>query len=163
MFCNLEMMRYAVYCGESIVVGYLRTWPGSAVLDAVVRGARRGRHLAVQRLERGGAAGGGGAGPFARRSAPFRSSALRCANRQLVKVLGYAIFLAAFVPLIFGGTIYKMLERVMTIKLVIVLAYLLFFAVFMVSAANAWEVCRGFFRVGTVPLRAGDDRRGTAL
>ena len=28
VFCNLEMMRYAVYCGESIVIGYLRTWPG---------------------------------------------------------------------------------------------------------------------------------------
>ena len=28
VFCNLEMMRYAVYCGESIIVGYLRTWPG---------------------------------------------------------------------------------------------------------------------------------------
>src|SRR5437016_6141435 len=28
VFCNLQMMRYAVYCGESIIVGYLRTWPG---------------------------------------------------------------------------------------------------------------------------------------
>ncbi len=57
-------------------------------------------------------------------------------------------------PLIFGGTIYKMLERVMAIKLVLVLGYLVFFAVFMVSASNAWEVFSGFFRVGTVPLRA---------
>jgi Mn2+/Fe2+ NRAMP family transporter len=28
VFCNLQMMSYAVYCGESIIVGYLRTWPG---------------------------------------------------------------------------------------------------------------------------------------
>src|SRR2546426_813449 len=35
----------------------------------------------------------------------------------LVKMLGYAIFLLAFVPLVFGGTVYRMLERVMTFKL----------------------------------------------
>src|SRR5262249_1968549 len=28
VFCNLEMMRYTLYCGEPIVVGYFRTWPG---------------------------------------------------------------------------------------------------------------------------------------
>ncbi len=57
VFCNLEMMRYAVYSGESIIVGYLRTWPGPEVLDGVVRGARHCGHLAVQRLERRRAAG----------------------------------------------------------------------------------------------------------
>jgi len=28
VFVNLEVMRYALYCGEPIFVGYLRTWPG---------------------------------------------------------------------------------------------------------------------------------------
>src|SRR5476651_2214566 len=28
VFCNLMMMRYTVYCGEPIIVGGLRTWPG---------------------------------------------------------------------------------------------------------------------------------------
>jgi hypothetical protein len=27
-FCNLMFMRYAVYCGEPMNVGILRTWPG---------------------------------------------------------------------------------------------------------------------------------------
>src|SRR5215470_9289412 len=31
VFCNLMMMRYAVYCGEPIIVGGLRTWPGPAL------------------------------------------------------------------------------------------------------------------------------------
>ena len=30
----------------------------------------------------------------------------------VVKLLGYVIFLLAFLPLIFGGTVYRMLERV---------------------------------------------------
>src|SRR5262245_37951291 len=28
VFCNLEMIRYTLYCGEPIVVGYFRTKPG---------------------------------------------------------------------------------------------------------------------------------------
>src|SRR5580704_18970832 len=28
VFCNLMMMRYTLYCGEPILVGGLRTWPG---------------------------------------------------------------------------------------------------------------------------------------
>ena len=153
VFCNLEMMRYAVYCGESIIVGYLRTWPGPrfwmiwyAVLDLAAIWPFNASNAAV---------------PLAAAvlgHLPGRGSVsivgLTMPEWQVVKVLGYVIFLAAFVPLIFGGTIYKMLERVMAIKLVLVLGYLVFFAVFMVSASNAWEVFSGFFRFGTVPLRA---------
>ena len=32
----------------------------------------------------------------------------------------------AFVPLIFGGTIYRMLEKVMSLKLILILGYLTF-------------------------------------
>jgi hypothetical protein len=72
----------------------------------------------------------------------------------LVKALGYVIFLLAFIPLIFGGTIYRMLEKVMAAKLVITLVYLLFVAVFMVSATTAKEVAEGLVSFGQVPLRA---------
>jgi hypothetical protein len=153
VFCNLEMMRYAVYCGESIIIGYLRTWPGPrfwmwwyAILDLAAiwpfNASNAAVPLAAAML---GRLPGAGSVTIAGISMP---------EWQLVKVLGYAIFLAAFIPLIFGGTIYKMLERVMTLKLVLVLGYLIFFALFMVSGTNAWEVVSGFFRVGTVPLRA---------
>ena len=33
VFCNLMMMRYAIYCGEPIVVGILRTKPGPKLLQ----------------------------------------------------------------------------------------------------------------------------------
>jgi hypothetical protein len=153
VFCNLEMMRYAVYCGESIIVGYLRTWPGPrfwmlwyAILDLAAIWPYNASNAAVP-LAAAVLGHLPGAGTVSIAGAVM-------SEPQVVKVLGYAIFLLAFVPLIFGGTIYKMLERVMTIKLVLVLGYLCFFAVFMVSGANAWEVISGFFRVGTVPLRA---------
>ncbi len=153
VFCNLEMMRYAVYCGESIIVGYLRTWPGPrfwvvwyAVLDLAAIWPFNASNAAVPL-----AAAILGHLPSA---AIVSIGGITMSESFLVKLLGYVIFLAAFVPLIFGGTIYKMLERVMTLKLVLVLGYLIFFAVLMVSPTNAWQVISGFFRVGTVPLRA---------
>lgn len=153
VFCNLEMMRYAVYSGESIIVGYLRTWPGPtfwmfwfAVLDLAAIWPFNASNAAVPLAA---AMLGHLPGPG---SVLILGMALP--EWQFVKVLGYLIFLAAFVPLIFGGTIYRMLERVMAAKLVLVLGFLVFFTVFTVSGANAWEVFSGFFRVGTVPLRA---------
>src|SRR5262245_52992925 len=72
----------------------------------------------------------------------------------LAEILGLVLFLAAFLPLIFGGTVYRMLLRIFTFKLVVVLVYLLVFAVLTVSATNAWEVISGSFRFGRVGLRA---------
>ncbi len=143
VFCNLMMMRYAIYCGEPIIVGGLRTRPGPltwvlcyAVLDLAAIWPFNASNAAVPLAAAllGHLPGPGEAG--------------------FVKALGYAIFVLAFVPLIFGGTIYRMLEKIMTIKLGLVLGYLTFIAVFMVSGPAAWEVVSGFFRLGMVPLRA---------
>ncbi|MEX2113307.1 MAG: Nramp family divalent metal transporter, partial [Pirellulales bacterium] len=153
VFCNLEMMRYAVYCGESIIVGYLRTWPGPrfwmvwyALLDLAAIWPFNASNAAVPLAA---AVLGHLPGPGSVYVLGFAMP-----EWQLVKMLGYVIFLLAFVPLVFGGTIYRMLERVMATKLVLVLGFLVLFTVFTVSAANAWEVISGFFRIGTVPLRA---------
>ena len=76
------------------------------------------------------------------------------ADRALVKALGFVVFLLAFVPLIFGGTVYRMLEKIMTAKLVLVLGYLSVIALAFVSWPVIRDVATGFFRFGTVPLRA---------
>jgi hypothetical protein len=153
VFCNLEMMRYAVYCGESIIVGYLRTWPGPrfwmfwfAILDLAAIWPFNASNAAVPLAAAvlGHLPGLGSVSVLG----------VTMPEWQFVKVLGYLIFLVAFVPLIFGGTIYRMLERVMAAKLVLVLGFLVFFTVFTVSGSNVREVISGFVRVGTVPLRA---------
>jgi hypothetical protein len=75
-------------------------------------------------------------------------------DRALVKALGMTIFALAFVPLVFGGTVYRMLEKIMTAKLVLVLGYLSLIAVTLVSWPVMRDVFTGFVGVGTVPLRA---------
>jgi hypothetical protein len=143
-FCNLTMMRFTVFSGEPIIVGGLRTWPGPrfwmgcyAVLDLAAIWPYNASNAAV---------------PLA---AVFIGRLPQTAGDQaLVKALGFGVFTLAFVPLIFGGTVYRMLEKIMTAKLVLVLGYLSLIAATMVSWPVIRDVCTGFLRFGTAPLRA---------
>lgn len=141
-FANLMFMRYAIYCGEPMNVGILRTWPGPmawivffAVLDVASFFPYNASNAAV---------------PLA---AAFLGRLPTPEDTLLVRGLGIAIFLLCFVPLIFGGTVYRMLEKIMAAKLVVVLGYLSIIAVTMVSAPVVWDVVTGFVGFGTVPLR----------
>ena len=150
---NLEVMRYALYCGEPIFIGFFRTrpgprfwllcymtlflahiWPFMASNAAVPLASAIIGHLPG--------------------SGVVRVAGFSLSEIMLVKVLGYAVFFVAFLPLIFGGKISSMLERLMLVKLVVVFAFLLLVGLFMVSARNAREIVAGFFRVGSVALRA---------
>ena len=153
VFLNLEVMRYAIYCGEPVFIGFLRTWPGPKLWTCFYllmefpnlwpfMAANTAVPLAAAML---GHLPGDGMTSFL---------GMEVSESELVKILSYCLFAAAFIPLIFGGAVYRMLERVMTVKIVLVLGYLTVLTLFMVSGRNAWEVVTGFFRVGTVPFRA---------
>ncbi len=150
---NLEVMRYALYCGEPVFIGFFRTppgprfwllvymtlflahiWPFMASNAAVPLASAMIGHLPG--------------------SGVVRVAGFTVSEVMLVKVLGYVVFFAAFLPLIFGGKIASMLERLMLVKLVVVFGFLLFVGLFMVSARNFYEIASGFFRVGSVAVRA---------
>jgi Mn2+/Fe2+ NRAMP family transporter len=143
-FCNLAMMRYAVYSGEPIIVGGLRTWPGP--------GWWIGVYLILDIA---------GIWPYNASNAAVPLAAVilghlpqTASDQALVKALGFAVFILAFVPLIFGGTVYRMLEKIMTAKLVLVLGYLSIVALALVSWPVVRDVATGFVAFGTIPLRA---------
>ena len=153
VFCNLMMMRYTLYCGEPILVGGMRTFPGPrtwmgvyGLMDLTSIWPYNASNAAVPLAAAiiGHLPGDG--------SISLVGHVVD--EKMFVRLLGIAVFVLAFVPLIFGGTIYRMLEKVMSIKLVLILGYLGFVTVFMVSPRVAWEVCTGFFAVGTYPERA---------
>jgi hypothetical protein len=150
---NLEVMRYALYCGEPIFIGFFRTrpgprfwllcymtlflahiWPFMASNAAVPLASAMIGHLP---------AGG-----------VVRMAGFIVSEITLDKALGYVVFFVAFLPLIFGGKIASMLERLMLFKLVVVFGFLLFVGLFMVSARNFYEIVSGFFRFGSVAVRA---------
>jgi hypothetical protein len=140
VFYNLSVMRYALFCGENIFVGFFRTPPGPrfwTVFYMVLDLAGTWPYLASN-----------AAVPLA---AVLLGRLPGNADSDLVRLLGYAIFLAAFVPLIFGGKIYNVLERVMVTKLVFILSYLGFIALFWVSWDVWREILSGLFRFGALP------------
>jgi hypothetical protein len=150
---NLEVMRYALYCGEPIFIGYFRTrpgprfwmvcymtlflahiWPFMASNAAVPLAAAVLGHLP---------------GDGVVWLAGFTLSEI-----TVVKGLGYVVFVATLVPLVFGGKIATMLERLMTFKLVVVLGFLVGVGLLMVTPRDAYEIISGFFRLGAVAIRA---------
>lgn len=140
VFYNLGVMRYALFCGEPIFVGFFRTKPSPlfwvffyTIVDL------------------------GGVWPYLSSNSAVPLAAVilgRLPTAQddaLVRGLSYAIFLSAFLPLIFGGKIYNAIERVMVTKLVLVLGYLGITAVLWVKWDTWWEIGSGLFRVGSLP------------
>ena len=153
VFLNTEVTRYALYCGEPVFVGFLRTRPGPRFWTCF--------YLLMEVPNLWPFMASNAAVPLAAAilghlpgDAATSFLGIVVSESQLVRVLGYVIFLAAFLPLLFGGAVYRMLERVMTIKIILVLGYLAVVAIFTVSGPNVWEVVTGFFRFGSVPLRA---------
>jgi hypothetical protein len=148
VFYNLAVMRYTLYCGETILTGFLRTRPGPRFWVAFYMLGDLGAlwpYLASN-----------AAVPLA---AAFLGRLPGPADDGLVRWLGYLIFIAAFVPLIFGGKVYNMLERIMVVKLFLVLSYLAVIVLVFVSWRTWWEIGSGLFRFGSFP--EGDFRWAT--
>jgi hypothetical protein len=140
VFYNLSVMRYTLYTGETIFVGFFRTWPGVRFWAPF--------YLLFEF---------GSVWPYLSSNAAVPLAAVvlgrlpAAEDGGFVRVLGYGIFLAAFVPLFFGGKVYNAIERVMVVKLFLVLSFLGFVALFFVSGNTWWEIGSGFFKVGTLP------------
>jgi hypothetical protein len=142
VFYNLAVMRYALYSGEPIFLGYFRTPPGPRFWTVV--------YMAMDL---------GALWPYLASNAAVPLAAVllgrlpTSGDDALVRTLGYGVFLSCFVPLIFGGKIYNALERVMLAKLVLVLAYLGLVALLWVRWETWWEIGAGLFRFGALPER----------
>jgi len=141
VFYNLAIMRYSLYCGESIFVGLFRTPPGPrfwTIVYLIIDVGSYWPYLAAN-----------AAVPVA--AVILGRLPVEKADGALVRWLSYAIFLLAFVPLVFGGKIYNSLERVMVAKLVLVLGYLSLVVLCFVSWGTKWEIITGFYRFGALP------------
>jgi hypothetical protein len=153
VFYNIEISRYALYTGEPIFTGKFRTLPGPRfwlfmylLLDfgAVFPYLAANAATPLAAVYLGRIPSGAG-------------------DEALVRSLGIGVFLAAMLPLIFGGKIYNTLKVVMSFKIVTVLGFLLFLAIFFSSAATWREIVSGFFKFGTVPIQRGEDTNGNGL
>lgn len=140
VFYNLAVMRYTLYTGEPIFVGYFRTPPGPKFWAFF--------YLLLDL---------GGIWPYLASNAAvplvaaFIGDLPGPEHGEMLRWVSYAVFSAAFVPLIFGGKIYNAVETVMVTKIVLVLGYLTFITVFMVSGETWVTIFSGFVKFGSMP------------
>jgi hypothetical protein len=139
-FYNLEAGRYALYCGEPVFTGFMRTAPGPAFwigvtlllsLSFFIPGLSTNAAvlMATLWLDR----------------PPTTDDAL------LVNSLAYACLGSVVLPVLLGGKVYNTLQLVMTIKVFTVLGFCLFLGVFFVDAESWGKVFIGFVQLGNVP------------
>ncbi|HMO84639.1 MAG TPA: Nramp family divalent metal transporter [Lacipirellulaceae bacterium] len=140
LFYNLEVGRYALYCGEPIFTGFLRTRPGPRFwvpffillsLGAIVPGLAFHAASILATLWIG--------------VAPTDE------NRQLVVVFAVGCTALAFLPVLFGRKIYSTLQAVMTVKVMGVLGFCTLVSLFFVEWSNWFSIISGFVRFGRVP------------
>ncbi|MBM3832700.1 MAG: hypothetical protein FJ403_05390 [Verrucomicrobia bacterium] len=139
LFYNMEVMRYALYCGEPMFVGYFRMPPGPMFWAWL--------YIAFDFV---------GIWPYLASNAavPFAAIILgrlpTAEDATLVRGLGYVVFLGAYIPILFGRKIYNAIQFCMILKAVLVLGYLLLVNLFL--NRGAWgEAFTGLFQFGTLP------------
>lgn len=149
---NVEISRYTLYSGEPIFTGKFRTLPGPLFWVFVYLILDFGSvfpYLAAN-----------AATPLATVILGRMPDPDVQREQLLLRILGYAIFLTAMLPLIFGGKIYNALKGIMSFKIVTVLGFLLLLAVFYSHPATWTEIFSGFFKFGNVPVRRVEDANG---
>ena len=150
-FYNVECGRYALYCGEPVFTGFMRTAPGprfwmgvTALLSLtfLIPGLSTNAAVLLATLW------------LDRPPGPEDS--------VLVNAIAYGCLGGVVLPVLIGGKVYNMLQWIMTAKVFIVLGFCLFLGVFFVGAEGWGRVFGGFLKFGNVPVQLADGQEGIA-
>ena len=142
---NVEASRYTLFTGESIMTGKLRLKPGSrfwTVTYAVVD------FWSMLPYQLAGVAVTLAAVLLGRIPNPATET-------ELMRTLTYVVLILFPIPLIFGGTIYRMVKALVMVKVFYVLGFTLLVACFLASWSDVREVLLGFLSFGSVPAADG--------
>lgn len=150
---NIEISRYTLYTGEPIFTGKFRTLPGPMfwlVAYLMLDWGSVFPYLAVNA------------------AVPLEAIFLgRLPDPDHIqwdwwfhKFTSLGLYLAATIPLVFGGKIYNALKLVMSFKLIVVISFLLFLGIFFSKPSSWWEIVSGFVKFGNVPVVVNEDTNG---
>lgn len=147
-FYNMEAGRYALYCGEPVFTGFMRTSPGPTFWMGVTLVLSLSFFI-----------------PGLSTNAAVLCATLWLdrppteADAMLVNTLAYVCLGGVVLPVLIGGKVYNTLQFVMTIKVFVVLGFCLFLGVCFVSLQSWFDVFSGFVRFGNVPTQdaSGND------
>ena len=147
VFYNMECGRYALYCGEPVLTGFMRCRPGPRFWVALM--LLLNASALIPGLSTHGAA---------MIAAMVLQRPPDLEDRWLVVPLAYACMFLVALPVVLGGKIYSMLQAIMTAKIIVVLGFCLTIGLLLVDRQHWWQVLIGFLQIGNVPVVA--DREG---
>jgi hypothetical protein len=145
VFYNMECGRYALYCGEPVFTGFMRTRPGPAFwigvamllsLSALIPGLSTNAAVLIVALS------------LQRPPTPD--------DTVLVNTVAYLCLGLAVLPVLVGGKVYNALQWVMTAKVFAVLGFCLVVGLLLVSWQSWYDVFSGFAKFGNVPMATTD-------
>ena len=147
-FYNIEAGRYALYCGEPVFTGFMRTAPGPAFwmgvtlilsLSFFIPGLSTNAAVLIATL--------------------WLDRPPTGEDAFLVNAIAYFCLGAVVLPVLIGGKVYNTLQVVMTIKVFAVLGFCLFLGFFFVGIDGWINVFSGFLKFGNMPTQdaAGKD------
>ncbi len=147
LFYNLECGRYALYCGEPMITGFMRLWPGPAAWIGIVFVLSIGALIPAMSTNAAAVA-----------VAAWLGRPPMAADAWMVKLVAYLLLGAVTLPILVGGKVYTMLQAIFTIKVVVVLGFCLLMGLLFVDRERWWLIFSGFLRFGTVPITDADGR-----
>ncbi|HLJ11834.1 MAG TPA: Nramp family divalent metal transporter, partial [Planctomycetaceae bacterium] len=142
VFYNIECGRYALYCGEPIFTGFLRTRPGPRFWVGFFLLLSTGGMIPGLAFNAASVFGAAWLG-----RPPIES------DRTFILMIAYGCIVLIVLPVLFGGKIYNTLQAIMSVKVFFVLATTLVLGVWLVSPSSWWNVFSGFLKFGTVPTK----------
>jgi hypothetical protein len=134
-FLNTECIRYALYTGEPVFTGYLRSKPGPRFWSGVYLLCDAGMFLPTF---------------VANIAALLLAAFLGFGNtpgpehRFVVMWIGLGILALCFTLMLFGGKVYNVLQGSMTIMILYIMGFLIFVDVFLVPWSTWAILLRGF-------------------
>ncbi|MDA1232039.1 MAG: Nramp family divalent metal transporter, partial [Planctomycetota bacterium] len=141
-FYNIECGRYALYSGEPVFTGFMRTAPGPAFwigvtlimsLASLIPGLSTNAAVLIVTL--------------------WLDRPPTGDDAFLVNTISYITLGAVVLPVLIGGKVYNTLQFVMTIKVFTVLGFCLFLGIFFVGLDGWKDVFSGFLKFGNIPTK----------
>lgn len=144
VFYNMECGRYAMYTGEPIFTGFMRTRPGPGFwicftmllsIGALIPGLSTNAAVLIASL--------------------YLDRPPTGDEAWLVNTLAYICLGLVVLPVLIGGKVYNTLQWIMTAKVIVVLSFCLAVGLLLVSTDGWIAVFSGFLQFGNVPVSDG--------
>lgn len=154
---NLEISRYTLYSGESIFTGKFRLLPGPFFWLALYLMLDFGSVFPYIASAAATPLAAVMVGEIAHPDRTYEVLGATLSGDTLLRTLRYILFIGMMTPLLFGGKVYNSLKVLISIKVFLVLGFLILVA-FWFSTRETWaEILSGFVKFGSVPVVGGGD------